>query len=215
MYGVMTDGNALYYMRARYYSPEILRFINQDILLGFVTDGQTLNRYAFVTGQPVSLVDPFGFDGMPVGMFPSLGWDVIISKIHDIFLKIPRDARRTAKRKVGIPNGGVDDPQDAYRHCFASCLMTMRHGRQLAETLGWLNELKTSIQFQEAESRMMDDHNNWCGFNYGEVATSSQQCETLCWSGLYNGELVREVEPDFTNIVWADLFEKIKWLLSQ
>jgi len=36
MYGVMTDNNGLYYMRARFYSPEIKRFINQDILLGNV-----------------------------------------------------------------------------------------------------------------------------------------------------------------------------------
>ncbi|RKZ81207.1 MAG: hypothetical protein DRR19_22555, partial [Candidatus Parabeggiatoa sp. nov. 1] len=62
MYGVMTDGNELYYMRARYYHPEIRRFVNQDILLGVIFEGQTLNRYAFVTGQPVSFVDPFGFD---------------------------------------------------------------------------------------------------------------------------------------------------------
>ena len=60
MYGVMTDSNNLYYMRARFYSPEIRRFINQDILFGGIDEGQTLNRYAFVTGQPVSKIDPFG-----------------------------------------------------------------------------------------------------------------------------------------------------------
>jgi RHS repeat-associated protein len=48
MYGVMTDSNGLYYMRARFYSPEMRRFVNQDILLGFVEDGQSLNRYAYV-----------------------------------------------------------------------------------------------------------------------------------------------------------------------
>jgi RHS repeat-associated protein len=63
MYGVMTDSNGLYYMRARYYHPEIRRFVNQDILLGDIFEGQTLNRYAFVTGQPVSFVDPFGLVG--------------------------------------------------------------------------------------------------------------------------------------------------------
>jgi RHS repeat-associated protein len=60
MYGVMTDSNGLYYMRARFYSPEIRRFVNQDILLGEITDGQTLNRYAYVTGQPINYIDPFG-----------------------------------------------------------------------------------------------------------------------------------------------------------
>ena len=59
-YGVMTDDNGLYYMRARFYSPSIRRFVNQDILLGRIAEGQTLNRYAFVTGRPVSYIDPFG-----------------------------------------------------------------------------------------------------------------------------------------------------------
>jgi len=61
MYGVMTDENNLYYMRARFYSPEIKRFVNQDVLLGNIAEGQTLNRFAFVTGNPVSFVDPWGF----------------------------------------------------------------------------------------------------------------------------------------------------------
>jgi len=64
MYGVMTDDNGLYYMRARFYSQEIRRFVNQDILLGDIGEGQTLNRYAYVTGRPVSFVDPFGLEGL-------------------------------------------------------------------------------------------------------------------------------------------------------
>jgi len=63
-FGVMSDGNGLYYMRARSYSAEMKRFVNMDVLLGSVGEGQTLNRFAFVTGQPVSLVDPFGLAGI-------------------------------------------------------------------------------------------------------------------------------------------------------
>jgi len=59
----MTEGNGLYYMRARFYSAAMKRFVNMDVLLGKVGEGQTLNRYAFVMGQPVSLVDPFGLFG--------------------------------------------------------------------------------------------------------------------------------------------------------
>ena len=57
---MMSDASGLYYMRARFYSPEIRRFVNQDVLLGRVVEGQTLNRYAFVTGRPISYIDPFG-----------------------------------------------------------------------------------------------------------------------------------------------------------
>jgi len=67
MYGVTTDESGLYYMRARFYSPEIKRFVNQDILLGNVTQGQTLNRFAFVTGSPIGYVDPEGELGILAG----------------------------------------------------------------------------------------------------------------------------------------------------
>ncbi|MHC1685189.1 MAG: PKD domain-containing protein [Clostridiaceae bacterium] len=58
--GVITDNNTLYYMRARYYNQEIKRFINQDIVQGTILDGGSLNRYAYVNGNPVTSVDPFG-----------------------------------------------------------------------------------------------------------------------------------------------------------
>lgn len=63
--GVSTDDNGLYYMRQRYYNPEIKRFVNQDILSGSVADSQSLNRYSYVQGNPVSYTDPFGLS--PLG----------------------------------------------------------------------------------------------------------------------------------------------------
>lgn len=63
--GVMTDGNGLLYMRARYYSPELKRFVNADVLMGNIGDSDTLNRYAYVEGNPVSMVDPFGLCAEP------------------------------------------------------------------------------------------------------------------------------------------------------
>ena len=58
--GVVTDENGLIYMRARYYSPEMKRFINADIIPGKLSNAITLNRFAYANGNPVSLVDPFG-----------------------------------------------------------------------------------------------------------------------------------------------------------
>ncbi len=61
-YGVTTDSNGLYYMRARYYNIEIKRFINQDVLLGVLERVSSLNRYAYVEGNPISYLDPFGLE---------------------------------------------------------------------------------------------------------------------------------------------------------
>lgn len=59
-YGVQTDDNGLYHMRARYYNPELKRFMNRDVVSGSIEESQTLNRYAYVNGNPVSYHDPFG-----------------------------------------------------------------------------------------------------------------------------------------------------------
>ena len=59
-FGVTTDANGLYYMRARYYNVDTKRFINQDVLTGTLERISSLNRYAYVEGNPVSFLDPFG-----------------------------------------------------------------------------------------------------------------------------------------------------------
>ena len=58
--GVVTDNNNLVYMRARYYSPEMRRFVNADIIAGEISEAITLNRYAYANSNPVSNVDPLG-----------------------------------------------------------------------------------------------------------------------------------------------------------
>ena len=83
-YGVSTDENGLYYMRARYYNPEIKRFINQDVIIGTIMDSPTMNRYAYVEGNPISLADPFGLSPQTnwfkhsvldvLGMIPAFGF---------------------------------------------------------------------------------------------------------------------------------------------
>lgn len=60
MYGVATDVNGLYYMRARYYNVAIKRFINQDVVDGSITNSQSLNKFSYVQGNPIRLTDPFG-----------------------------------------------------------------------------------------------------------------------------------------------------------
>ena len=66
--GVVTDDNGLIYMRARYYSPDMKRFINADIIPGKLSNAITLNRFAYANGNPVSFVDPFGLS-------PNNRWD--------------------------------------------------------------------------------------------------------------------------------------------
>lgn len=103
MYGVMSDDNGLYYMRARFYSPEIKRFVNQDVLLGSIADGQSLNRFAYVTGNPVSFVDPFGLEGISgnCAANPDDGYSCLLYDLNN------QDMREFGEQLLGIIPGDV------------------------------------------------------------------------------------------------------------
>jgi RHS repeat-associated protein len=58
-FGVMDEGNGLFYMRARYYDPEVGIFISKDPI-GFAGG---LNLYGYVQNNPVNLIDPEGLEG--------------------------------------------------------------------------------------------------------------------------------------------------------
>jgi RHS repeat-associated protein len=58
-FGVMTEPNGFYYMRARYYDPEVGRFISEDPI-GF--EGGDVNLCAYAGNNPVLLVDPLGLE---------------------------------------------------------------------------------------------------------------------------------------------------------
>ena len=50
----------LLYMKARYYNPDIARFIQPDMITTDIYDSQNLNRYAYVGNNPYGYVDPDG-----------------------------------------------------------------------------------------------------------------------------------------------------------
>jgi len=92
--GVMTDDNGLYYMRARYYNPEIMRFINRDVLIGSVEDTLSLNRYAYVKGNPVIGVDPLGLN-------PYMNWQDATNTINGTWTYLNSDEAIRAFKQTG------------------------------------------------------------------------------------------------------------------
>ena len=101
--GVITDCNGLIYMRARYYSSEMKRFVNADIVAGSITNAVTLNRFAYANGNPVSLVDPFG-----------LSVKDALEGIAD-YLNIPEDRQKCAvASKEEIVSAIYDNSDEAF-----------------------------------------------------------------------------------------------------
>jgi RHS repeat-associated protein len=56
-YGIMDDSTGLYHARARYFSPQLGRFLTKDAFTGQNSDGQSLNRYVYALNNPVARMD--------------------------------------------------------------------------------------------------------------------------------------------------------------
>jgi RHS repeat-associated protein len=58
--GKELDSTGLYFYSARYYDPEIGRFVTPDTIVQAPYDPQSLNRYAYCRNNPLNYVDPSG-----------------------------------------------------------------------------------------------------------------------------------------------------------
>jgi len=202
-YGVMTDDNGLYYMRARFYSAAMKRFVNQDVLLGNVSEGQTLNRYAFVTGKVVSFIDPNGLDLIMV-FYWNVATDYI--KLYSIGRQTETDVQELIRQLVQegtLPKPQRNSPRDAFRHCTAACTLAGRVGREDAELAQDIWEFLGNISGSSVQDMSMDYHNNWCGFNFAQTGKNSlaEYAENCMGALNRRGYLIQQAEP--TDTFWA------------
>jgi RHS repeat-associated protein len=119
-FGVMTEPNGFYYMRARYYDPDVGRFISEDPI-GF--SGGDENLYTYVGGNPVMGVDPWGkaafwyhfFDGfragraigMGVGSSLKLGWATMMPDFN--YLRSTPEAHTTRSNPRGSAQEAINN----------------------------------------------------------------------------------------------------------
>ncbi len=68
----LDDETGLYYYGARYYDPQLGRFISPDSIVQAPFDPQTLNRYSYCRNNPVIYIDPSGH---------WFGWNNIVGAI--------------------------------------------------------------------------------------------------------------------------------------
>ncbi|MBU7038656.1 MAG: hypothetical protein HXS52_12060 [Theionarchaea archaeon] len=74
--GKELDETGLYYYGARYYDPDLGRFITRDSLIGHVSNPQSLNRFAYCQNNPLSYTDPWGESYKPTEPCIEGGGDV-------------------------------------------------------------------------------------------------------------------------------------------
>ena len=75
--GKELDSTGLYFYGARYYDPEIGRFITADTIVQAPYDPQSLNRYSYCRNNPINYTDPTGHS-----------WKSFWKKVGDFFSNI-------------------------------------------------------------------------------------------------------------------------------
>lgn len=63
----MVDAEAVVHMGGRVYDPAIGRFLSADLYVQAPDNSQSYNRYSYVTNNPLSRIDPTGYQSCPPG----------------------------------------------------------------------------------------------------------------------------------------------------
>lgn len=88
-YGIQSDSSALYYVRARYYSPELNRWTQADVKRGNIGNPLSLNRYVLNEGDGVNFIDISGYNRELVNevLTAYSGITAVGDKISDLHIK--------------------------------------------------------------------------------------------------------------------------------
>jgi RHS repeat-associated protein len=131
--GRENDGTGLYYYRARYYDTQTSRFISQDPI-GF---GGGVNQFAYVHGNPISLVDPLGLDSNNP---PICKGTDCVNPAYDVTKNGPKPSpsmsQPTAKSSIWdfwkpkkYDEKGCSSKQPTFQTCMACCQAEAQCGK--------------------------------------------------------------------------------------
>jgi RHS repeat-associated protein len=163
------DGTGLYYYRARYFSPEMQRFISEDPIR---LNGGDINYFAYVQNNPINFTDPYGL----------FAWVNPFTYWGD-FYRGTRDFTRNYQDMRDANTIGADK----YFHCMANCQAAREGlgGRDAAALISEGREL--TDQYIKGDRRSDCDADraaNRQGRNGDPNTPCSQACGSLRPNGL-------------------------------
>jgi len=169
---------SLYYYRARWYDPQVGRFISEDPV-GF--GGQDANFYAYVKNRPMSFVDPQGTNPLVIGAVGA----IIIGEawLHHYL------GERASRFYPKDPQGRDTDPKGRKKHCYVNCMSMRIHGfNPVWPTLASVEQEAIGIPFSllrgNFREEISDSIADLAADFYGQLAAAVfwRSCQRLCES---------------------------------
>jgi RHS repeat-associated protein len=197
--GREADGLGIYYYRARYYNPQIERFLSEDPM-GFAGSGPDL--YAYVGDSPVNFSDPTGWatyvTNRLIGGGPSLPWWVLIS--HTFTFSTNPDGSIAATYSWGNsanPNGwNFDQPED-----IAAAMQALQNGD--AQQVGDSN---MDPSYQQAFDQLNNPANKHLNLVVGRNCKTENKKLRQLAQQLYWSNLIQQWWQNFWQQVFGDSF---------
>jgi RHS repeat-associated protein len=151
---VLDEETGLYYYNARYYDPELGRFIQPDTIIPNFAKPQALNRYSYVYNNPLLYVDPSGhqaefgnlpsFPGLTINWQPApqtpvtqpnFNWTPNSFSFYPIPLP-PEAYRRGSPNEFGLKDALMPSVIDTYKGIDANLRLALDSDRSGLERAG-------------------------------------------------------------------------------
>jgi RHS repeat-associated protein len=130
--GEPVDSTGLVYLRARYYSPVVGRFLTPDSVIPDPLSSQAWNQYSYVENNPIKFVDPSGHSFRPICFYCDLDlidvsdWPDFVKKATAFFASVTLGAQLDAERGVIVGPTVEDYYNDALINMFPGALAVTR-----------------------------------------------------------------------------------------
>ncbi len=221
------------YLRARYYDPQIGRFISLDAERGSIQNPMDMNRYVYCRNNPIKYVDPTG------EAFTSVKEYLAINNTYGIFTaekvrKYADTSRSSGEFYAAVLglNQTWDNEADALRHFEWNVLMTQNIGYGVArfcanlheiyalQDLNWIsggNESTAIVKAKMNQATLMDLWNNQTGRNMAINSTLlNKSSRELFLYAKENGMLITDAAKVFeflgvTEYVNSDWTINVEW----
>ena len=153
----------LQYLRARYYNPQTGSFITEDTYAGQISNPLTLNRYDYVSNNPVNYVDPSGhygiFDSIASGAEKLLnGIKDTVTDIVDTFVDAGKKVLDTVTGWFGDRDSGQEDKgknngKGTDSKVSTSASEIPKNNTDLADVIGDAVQMQNEVEQKNAQAQ--------------------------------------------------------------